>query len=70
MLRAQPLSAEQQADFIFSALEGEARREVAILDAAQRSTFMGKLSTRHKHEQPFSSVDKALMRRWGIVFSG
>ena len=38
MLRAQPLSAEQQADFIFSALEGEARREVALLDATQRNT--------------------------------
>ena len=38
MLRAQPLSDEQQADFIFSALEGEARREVALLDAAQRNT--------------------------------
>lgn len=38
MLRAQPLSGEQQADFVFSALEGEARREVALLDAAQRNT--------------------------------
>lgn len=38
MLRAQPLSGEQQADFVFSALEGDARREVALLDEIQRNT--------------------------------
>lgn len=38
MLRAQPLSAEQQADFVFSALEGEARREIALLDEDKRNT--------------------------------
>ena len=38
MLGAQTLSDEQQADFVFSALEGEARREVALLDTAQRNT--------------------------------
>lgn len=38
MLRAQPMSNAQQADFVFSALEGEARREIALLDDSQRNS--------------------------------
>lgn len=38
MLRAQPLSGEQEADFAFSALEEEARREVALLEENRRDT--------------------------------
>lgn len=38
MLRAQGLSEEQKIDFIFGALEGEAKREVWLLDPTKRLT--------------------------------
>ncbi|XP_041939766.1 uncharacterized protein LOC121700694 [Alosa sapidissima] len=36
MLRAQPLNAQQQVDFVFSTLDGDARREAALLSDADR----------------------------------
>ena len=38
MLRAQTWSDEQQCDFVLSALEGEPRREILILEKADRDT--------------------------------
>lgn len=38
MLRAQKWSEDQQCDFVLSALEGEPRREVLILEQAERDT--------------------------------
>lgn len=37
-LRAQTLSAAQEVDFILSALQGEAKREVSLLSATERDT--------------------------------
>ena len=38
MLRAQGLNEEQKIDFIFGALEGEAKREIRLLDKTKRAT--------------------------------
>ena len=38
MLRAQGLNEEQKIDFIFGALEGEAKREIRLLDTTRRAT--------------------------------
>ena len=38
MLRAQGLNEEQKTDFIFGALEGEAKREIRLLDPTKRAT--------------------------------
>lgn len=38
MLRAQGLNEEQKADFILGALEGDARREMQLLDSTQRTS--------------------------------
>lgn len=38
MLRAQGLNEEQKIDFIFGALEGEAKREMRLLDSTKRSS--------------------------------
>ncbi|XP_042563837.1 uncharacterized protein LOC122132932 isoform X2 [Clupea harengus] len=37
-LRAQTLSAEQRVDFVMSALQGDARREILLLQATERNT--------------------------------
>lgn len=60
MLRAQAWTSEQRCDFLLSALEGDARREVVILEPEDRST--PELIFRHLEELFGDKISIALLR--------